>query len=833
MYPYDRNALPAGYRFGNYRIESVLGSGLFGITYLAKNDLLHEEYAIKEYFPIHLAVRDTKTMNIIPKTQAEGSDLRWGMDRFCDEARTIARICHRNIVQVRDLFISNNTAYMVMKYERGVVFRQYFDHDVRRRTDELLYFSKQILEGLHALHEKGCLHWDIKPENILIRHNDEIVLLDFGKTRYEIAKKLNKIPTVISRYSPIEMYMADGCQGPWTDIYGLGGVLYNVISGEEPEEAPSRINRVTHLTAQKIGRIKYDEYFLKAIDHALEVDTYFRPQSVEEFKQELVSSHHFRKPQACSHDLPRPMCAPHVVIGEPIKGKIHKTYEEVEIRTEEDKKCKASEDINRRKRNTKEVQHKIDAKEYGIFKSERILKKIISLFRRSSKNEKAENLMLRDIRALSPSKAPRTRPFKIHVEIGKPGIEMPQPDIGEVVAGTDSMKFVSKEKSPEIVIYVRSDLFDISPLRPIHVRLDQRDYIRISFTAKLSDDFQDEEAYGRFMIDIYYCDERISGVSFDIPLEDKIFQSQVQNTCPQCGARMPQQMNFCGICGASILEKDKNNKPLVVEQVFKFEEHLSPGKAQKFMELFDSAHSLKMEETKHLPMPIEIPYSKMNNVSTAFEKAGWIPLVFEAFLRYHICILNDPEKLRKQKGRQTLGLLRNMFESFLESKNTISKQGVPKYLEIYRTEPYPWILSSLIDYRNRIWGHPKFFPSLEHCEELEVVYRKKLDILLHVICSKQQTIQLAVVNNEGGLQALPDLRKFDHYCKTLAELKSGQVVLVIDDELLSLDSIMYWGKCSLCDFNHLYLISGIDNDNPLYQEVTGSCTSQDVISLLN
>src|SRR6185436_2654450 len=119
-----RNALPLESMLLEYRLESVLGAGAFGMTYLARDTHLDKQVAIKEYLPTDLAVRALDG-SVVPVTTDHGYNYQWGLDRFIQEARTLARFSHPNIVRVNRYFELNGTGYMVMDYERGASLFQY------------------------------------------------------------------------------------------------------------------------------------------------------------------------------------------------------------------------------------------------------------------------------------------------------------------------------------------------------------------------------------------------------------------------------------------------------------------------------------------------------------------------------------------------------------------------------------------------------------------------------------------------------------------------------------------------------------------------------------
>ena len=112
------NALPQGYRLEEYELVRVLGFGGFGMTYLGFDDNLGKAFAIKEYLPSDIATR-TGDNSVAPQASQFRDDFEWGLDRFLDEARTLARFDHRHIIKVHRYFQAHGTAYIVMEYAEG------------------------------------------------------------------------------------------------------------------------------------------------------------------------------------------------------------------------------------------------------------------------------------------------------------------------------------------------------------------------------------------------------------------------------------------------------------------------------------------------------------------------------------------------------------------------------------------------------------------------------------------------------------------------------------------------------------------------------------------
>ena len=291
-----RQALPKGYMLQEYQVDRVLGAGGFGLTYLGWDTALEKPVAVKEYLPNDLAVRETNH-SVAAKSRDDEDNFRWGLTRFLDEARTLARFKHPNIVSVYRYFEAHGTAYIVMEFVEGETFGAYLKRAGKPKESFLCAVLTALLDGLAEVHRAGFMHRDIKPGNILLNAKGVPVLVDFGSARQEIGGRSRSITSVVTPgYAPIEQYSSRGNQGPWTDIYALGAVAYRAVTGEVPPDATERVLDDSIKPAVEAARDKYSAEFLRTIDSALAVNSKDRLRDVDAWRDALVGDAPTNKP---------------------------------------------------------------------------------------------------------------------------------------------------------------------------------------------------------------------------------------------------------------------------------------------------------------------------------------------------------------------------------------------------------------------------------------------------------------------------------------------------------------------------------------------------------
>lgn len=297
-----RLSLPLGTVLHQYQLESVLGYGGFGIVYKARHQLLDQFVAIKEYLPQEIATRESSTVH--PLSRAAQKDFDEGLKRVLAEAKQLVQFTHPNIIRCRDFFRANGTAYLVMDFEDGLPLSELLSQRETRNAplseDEILGIVLPLLNGLSLVHGKGVLHRDIKPGNLYInRKSEQPVLIDFGAAKQDFSQYTKSMAPYSPGYAAVEQIEELGNLGPWTDIYGLGAVMWRIVSGSNPPpKVESRLvalsrNKPDPMTSLlKLHKESFSTSFLQSIDKAISLNQEDRYQSVEEFTQALISADH-------------------------------------------------------------------------------------------------------------------------------------------------------------------------------------------------------------------------------------------------------------------------------------------------------------------------------------------------------------------------------------------------------------------------------------------------------------------------------------------------------------------------------------------------------------
>ena len=339
---FSNKALPAGTVLREWRLEEVLGVGGFGIVYKARGIYFDELVAIKEYFPSSISDRNAED-TVVPIDSDAEEVHALGLKKFVEEAKLLWNLStptrHPNIVSVRSLFEIHGTAYIVMDFEDGISLSKMLRQGRRFNERSLWGILRPIAEGLDRAHRVGVLHRDIKPPNILINEDNRPVLIDFGSARFTTAEATSTTVTFHTPpYAAIEQYVRTYDQGPWTDVYALGVVMYECVTGEKPAEVLERLHAGlgTPLAAGKWPG--YGKKFLAAIDAAMTVKPDERPQSIPEwlamFGKPLEADEDSEDVDESTHFYSQQVAAEEIVPVATAPGGFEKTSVETDVPTD-------------------------------------------------------------------------------------------------------------------------------------------------------------------------------------------------------------------------------------------------------------------------------------------------------------------------------------------------------------------------------------------------------------------------------------------------------------------------------------------------------------------
>jgi serine/threonine protein kinase len=267
-----------------YRIIKVLGQGGFGITYLAHDNFLDAQVCIKELF---ISGSSTRGENNTVHSQSLGEfSFQDFKERFLDEAKKLAKFNHPYIVKVIDILEANNTAYFVMEYAEGPTLKEKVKQDGAFTMQQALPIMEKLLDAVDEVHRNGMLHRDIKPDNIILKPNSDIILIDFGSARnYGEGKTITQTALLTPGFAPIEQYNPKAKRSAATDIYALGATLYYMLTGEKPLAATERVTETMPAPHKLNSNITTQ--VSSAIMLAMELKAEDRFQSIKDLKAAL------------------------------------------------------------------------------------------------------------------------------------------------------------------------------------------------------------------------------------------------------------------------------------------------------------------------------------------------------------------------------------------------------------------------------------------------------------------------------------------------------------------------------------------------------------------
>lgn len=284
-----------------YLIGNALGFGGFGVTYIGYDQKLKRKVAIKEYLPSEFATRALHQPDVmINNNEKKMQQFTAGMKKFLEEAKKLAKLSSLDgIVHIYDSFEANHTAYIVMEYLEGETLASYMKREKKLTEEAAMDIIVPVLQTLEEVHHSGIIHRDIAPDNIFLAKGQDgkthVKLIDFGASRYASTSHSKSLTVLIKPgYSPAEQYQSNGEQGPFTDVYAVGAVLYHLVTGVRPEDAFERRTQIQSggkdpLRDPSCYNDELSENFENALMNALSVRVEDRSETADAFLQELIS----------------------------------------------------------------------------------------------------------------------------------------------------------------------------------------------------------------------------------------------------------------------------------------------------------------------------------------------------------------------------------------------------------------------------------------------------------------------------------------------------------------------------------------------------------------
>ena len=288
---FEPDALPRGARLDEFEIVRVLGAGGFGIVYLALDQQLQRQVAIKEFIPTALAGR-TANGAVAVRSPEAAETFAIGLESFYNEGRLLARFDHPSLVRVFRFWEANGTAYMVMPFYEGITLKDKL-RAMGSPPDEawLMALLAPLTEALAVIHAESCFHRDIAPDNvILLGSAGKPLLLDFGAARRVIGDMTQALTVILKPgYAPVEQYAEapNMKQGAWTDVYALAASVHYAIMGRTPPTSVGRLMSDSYVPLEQAAADRYSDQFLQAIDKALRVRPEERTQTIDELRADL------------------------------------------------------------------------------------------------------------------------------------------------------------------------------------------------------------------------------------------------------------------------------------------------------------------------------------------------------------------------------------------------------------------------------------------------------------------------------------------------------------------------------------------------------------------
>ena len=314
----DNYVLPCGTVLsGHYVVGKVLGQGGFGITYIGYDLSLQRRVAIKEFYPKGQASRFI----------AMGPSLQWasdgvsqtvrttGMDSFLREARKMAKVEDiPEVVGVRESFLENDTAYIIMDYMEGKTLLSVLKEKGPMPWEKAKDIFLPAISAMEKVHQAGLVHRDLSPDNLMLTAKG-VRILDLGAAK-DLSSGSGASSAQVAKggFSPMEQYTQRGGSGPWSDVYAMAATIYYTLTGVLPPNAIDRMEK-DNLDWKLLSQRGVPANVISALQRAMTVSAKSRTQSMAEFLGQLQKGSAPRKRESKRTAVIAAVAAVVVVLG--------------------------------------------------------------------------------------------------------------------------------------------------------------------------------------------------------------------------------------------------------------------------------------------------------------------------------------------------------------------------------------------------------------------------------------------------------------------------------------------------------------------------------------
>ncbi|MGN9805050.1 protein kinase domain-containing protein [Micromonospora sp. L32] len=253
---------------GRYRLLELVGSGGMGRVWLARDEMLHRDVAVKEVVPPNWL------------DEAERDELRL---RTLREARTAARLNHPNVVRLYDVVHDRDSPWIVMEYVPSRSVQQILTTEGPLEPGRVAGIGLAVLAALRAAHAAGVLHRDVKPHNVLVADDGRVMLTDFGLATFDGGDGLMTGPGLVfgSPQFVAPERAREGVSDPRTDLWSLGATLYAAVEGQSPYARPTAMATLSALATEPPDPVRRAGPLRPVLEGLLQRDPWRRPTAVE------------------------------------------------------------------------------------------------------------------------------------------------------------------------------------------------------------------------------------------------------------------------------------------------------------------------------------------------------------------------------------------------------------------------------------------------------------------------------------------------------------------------------------------------------------------------